>query len=118
MDAGSLIHMVRRGKGMRAVTKPDKLLLNNPNLFTVLCASPNIGSVRESFFVSQVGLMHQVHYHDKGDFIIDDRLVFEVGGASKGFEQLQGNLDGYIVADEIEIGSGNKIPLWLFGFLY
>ena len=118
MDAGSLIHIVRQGKGMRAVNKPDKLLLDNPNLFTVLCANPNIGSIRESFFVSQVGLKHQVHYHDKGDFIVDDKIVFEIGGASKSDEQIKGNPFGYIASDSIEIGFDNKIPLWLFGFLY
>ncbi len=118
MDAGSLIHIVRAGRGMRAINKPDKLLLDNPNLFTVLCASASVGSVRESFFVSQVGLTHQVHYHNKGDFIVDDKRVFEIGGASKNFDQLKGNSDGYVVADDIEIGFDRKIPLWLFGFLY
>jgi predicted AAA+ superfamily ATPase len=118
MDAGSLIHIVRGGKGMRAVNRPDKLLLDNPNLFTVLCTDANIGSIRESFFVSQVGLKYQVHYHDKGDFIVDDKRVFEIGGASKTSEQLEGNSHGYVVSDDIEIGYDNKIPLWLFGFLY
>jgi len=118
MDAGSLIHIIRQGKGMRAVNRPDKLLLDNPNLFTVLCASANIGSIRESFFVSQVGLKHQVHYHDKGDFIVDDHYVFEIGGVSKSDKQLEGNPNGYVVADDIEIGFDKKIPLWLFGFLY
>ena len=118
MDAGSLIHIVRQEKGMRAVNKPDKLLLDNPNLFTILCASPNIGSIRESFFVSQVGLKHQVHYHDKGDFIVNDKKVFEISGASKNDKQLEDNPLGYIVADDMEIGYENKVPLWLFGFLY
>ena len=118
MDAGSLIHIVRAGKGMRTINRPDKLLLDNPNLFTVLCATANIGSVRESFFVSQVGRKHQVHYHDKGDFIVDDTKVFEIGGASKSDAQLEGNPNGYVVSDDIEIGFDNKIPLWLFGFIY
>ncbi len=118
MDAGSLIHIVRQGKGMRAVNRPDKLLLDNPNLFTVLCANPNIGSIRESFFVSQTGLSHQIHYHDKGDFIVDDKYVFEIGGASKSDAQLEGSLNGYVVSDNTEIGFDRKIPLWLFGFLY
>jgi predicted AAA+ superfamily ATPase len=117
MDAGSLIHVVRGGAGMRAVNKPDKLLLDNPNLFTVLCANPNIGAIRECFFVSQVGLDHQVHYYDHGDFIIDDKLVFEVGGASKDKTQLQDG-NGYMVSDDIEVGFDQKIPLWLMGFLY
>jgi len=118
MDAGSLIHIVRQGKGMRAVNRPDKLLLDNPNLFTVLCADANIGSIRESFFVSQVGLKHQVHYYDKGDFIVNDKNIFEIGGASKSEAQLEGNPNGYIVSDDIEIGFNKKIPLWLFGFIY
>ena len=118
LDKGSLIHVVRRGKGMRAVNKPDKLMLDNPNLFTVLCAMPDVGSIRESFFVSQVSLAHQLHYHDKGDFIVDEERVFEVGGASKSDAQLQGNKKGYVAADDIEIGYDNKIPLWLFGFMY
>jgi len=117
MDAGSLIHIVRGGVGMRAVNRPDKLLLDNPNLFTVLCANADIGAKRESFFVSQVGLSHQIHYHDKGDFIVDDTLVFEVGGASKDDSQLKGQ-KGYVITDDIEIGFDNKIPLWLMGFLY
>lgn len=117
MGAGSLIHIVRGGVGMRAVNRPDKLLLDNPNLFTVLCANSDIGAIRESFFVSQVGLSHQVHYHDKGDFIVDDTLVFEVGGASKDYSQLKGQ-KGCVVTDDIEVGFDNKIPLWLMGFLY
>jgi predicted AAA+ superfamily ATPase len=118
MDAGSLLHIVRGGKGMRAVNKPDKLLLDNPNLFQILCAESNSGALRESFFVSQVEMEHQVHFFDKGDFIVDDKFVFEVGGASKDKKQLENNENGYIVSDNLEIGHGNKIPLWLFGFLY
>lgn len=117
MDAGSLIHVVRGGVGMRAVNKPDKLLLDNPNLFQILCGGSNLGSVRESFFVSQLGLQHQVHYHDRGDFVVDDEWAFEVGGANKTSAQLQGD-KGFVAADDIEVGFANKIPLWLFGFLY
>ena len=118
MDAGSLIHLIRGGSGMRAVNKPDKLLLDNPNMFGVLCASPDIGSIRESFFVSQLKNLHQVHYHDKGDFIVDDKWVFEIGGSSKTTSQLEGNPNGFVASDDIEIGNERKIPLWLFGFLY
>ena len=103
---------------MRAINKPDKLLLDNPNLFVVACGNGDIGSIRESFFVSQVGLHNQVHYHDKDDFIINDNYVFEIGGASKDATQLKGNKHGYVVNDDVEIGFNNKIPLWFFGFLY
>lgn len=121
MDAGSLIHVVRGGAGMRAVNKPDKLLLHNPNLFSILCANDNLGSIRESFFVCQLRLLHQVHYHDRGDFIINEEYAFDVGRADKTDKQLKqdnSHVTGYIAADNMVIGHDNKIPLWLFGFLY
>lgn len=118
MQAGSLIHLVRGGSGMRAVTKPDKLLLNNPNLFYVLCAHPSVGSVRESFFVAQCGYQHQVHYHDKGDFVVDEQWVFEIGGASKTLKQLEGQANGYALVDDVVMGEGRRIPLWLLGMMY
>lgn len=105
------------GAGVRAVNRPDKLLLHNPSLFQVLCDVGNTGTLRESFFVSQTRLLHQVHYHDRGDFIVDDALVFEVGGPHKTGAQLQGQA-GYVAADDIEMGFDNRIPLWMFGFLY
>ena len=67
MSAGGLIHIIRGGQGMRAVNKPDKLLLDNTNLFYVLCASPNIGSIRESFFVSQLSYS----YHSILKFFVE-----------------------------------------------
>lgn len=123
MNAGSLIHIVRGGQGMRVVNKPDKLLLDNSNLFYILCASPNIGSIRESFFVSQLSYGYQVHYHDKGDFLINESLIFEVGGAGKTMKQLSSIKHSdinkaYLALDNIEIGAQNLIPLWLLGFLY
>jgi len=84
----------------------------------VLCASPNTGSIRESFFVSQLSYQHQVHYHDKGDFLINDSMVFEVGGAGKTVKQISGLSNAYLALDNIEIGDKGVIPLWLFGFLY
>ncbi len=118
MQAGSLIHQVPGGTRMRAVNKPDKLLLNNPNLFHVLCAAPDTGALRESFFVSQLSVLHQVHYHDRGDFVVDDQVVFEIGGPRKTARQLDDHLSAHVVADGIETGTPQQIPLWLFGMLY
>ncbi len=118
MQHGSLIHIVRGSKAYKSINKPNKLLLNNPNLFQSLCADIDKGSVRESFFVSQLSHKHQVHYHDKGDFIIDDKYIIEVGGTSKDQKQITGEKDAFLAIDGIESGQGNKIPLWLFGFLY
>lgn len=118
MQKGSLIHLLRGSKGHKTVQLPNKILLNNPNLFAILCARPDIGALRESFFVSQVQTKHQVHYHHKGDFILDDKVIIEVGGKSKDSKQIEGLPNAYLALDDIEFGYGNAIPLWLFGFLY
>jgi len=118
MEKGSLVHLVRGGKGHKTLQIPNKILLNNPNLFSVLCAKPDVGALRESYFVSQLKPKHQIHYHHEGDFILDDRVIVEVGGKSKDGSQIKGLNNAYLALDDIEFGQGNKIPLWLFGFLY
>ncbi len=118
MDKGSLIHLVRGSKGHKTIQKPNKILLNNPNLFFILCASPDIGALRESFFISQIKTKHQVHYHDRGDFLIDDIYTIEIGGKSKDKKQIEGIKNAHLALDGIESGYDNSIPLWLFGFLY
>jgi uncharacterized protein len=118
MQAGGLIYQVRAGTGMRTINRPDKLLLNNPNLFHALCVTPNIGSIRESFFVSQLSHSHQVHYHNQGYFIVDEQFIFEIGGTGKTTKQFGQQAKAYIVADDIETGAPKQIPLWAFGMLY
>jgi len=117
MQKGALINIVRVNRGFKTLNSSDKILLNNPNLFNVLCAVPNIGSIRESFFVSQLN-GHQINYFNQGDFLIDEKYVFEIGGKSKDSSQIKDIKNGYLVIDDIESGYLNKIPLWLFGFLY
>jgi hypothetical protein len=118
MEKGSLLHLVRGSRGHKTIQIPNKVLLNNPNLFAVLCAKPDIGALRESFFVSMLQNKHQVHYHHQGDFLLDDKIVVEVGGKSKDGKQIEGVENAYLALDDIEFGYGNAVPLWLFGFLY
>ena len=54
----------------------------------------------------------------QGDFIVDRRWTFEVGGKGKTKRQIRSVEDAFVAADGIEYGTGNQIPLWLFGFLY
>ncbi len=105
-------------KNKKLLNKPDKIYLDNINLYNILCSNYNKGSLRESFFVSQIKIDHTVKYANKGDFEVDDTFTFEIGGKNKGFEQIKDIKNSYVVADELEIGFGSKIPLWLFGFLY
>jgi len=118
MQTGSLVHIIRSQKAHKGINKPSKLLLNNPNLFQSLCANADIGSRRESFFVSQLSYKHQVHYHDKGDFIINDNYIIEIGGSSKDKKQIEGIENSFLAIDDIEHGVDNSVPLWMFGFLY
>lgn len=102
--------------------KPDKILLDNPNLlYSLSPVAPAIGTARETFFVNQlraIGCRVEYAGYRKGDFKIDRRFTIEVGGADKGFEQVADNENGYVAADDIESAIGHKIPLWAFGFLY
>jgi len=118
MKEGDLIHLIEAPHKQKRLNKAQKMLLNNPNLFHVLCSDPNIGSVRESYFISQLNHKHEVLYHDKGDFIVDGKYIFEIGGASKGDKQISDEVNAYVVRDDVETGYSNVIPLWLFGFLY
>lgn len=67
---------------------------------------------------SLVGTTHAVGFAKDGDFIVDNRYIFEVGGKGKGFARIRNIPDSFVAADDIEFGLGNKIPMWLFGFLY
>ncbi len=119
LQAGSLTKMIRQvSKGDGILIKPEKLYLNNTNLNFSYCDSSDIGTIREEFFVNQVGSVAKINYSKIGDFLIDDRVVIEVGGKGKKFNQIKDIPNSFVISDDIEIGSGNKIPLWLFGFLY
>jgi hypothetical protein len=96
--------------------KPEKIYLDNTNLLSIVDA--NTGTMRETFFLNITSKAHQVTYPKKGDFLVDDTYLFEVGGKSKSFKQIKDIPHSYVAADDIEVGSGHKIPLWLFGFLY
>jgi predicted AAA+ superfamily ATPase len=108
------------GKSASVLQKPDKLFLENPNLHHAL--APGIvdkGTLRESFFLNQLrNTGHSLALPAKGDFLVDETFTVEIGGKSKSSTQISGIPNAWIAADDLEIGSSNKIPLWLFGFLY
>lgn len=105
-------------KGIGLLQKPEKLYLYHPNVSYALNANQaDIGSMRESFFISQLNVNYPIAYATEGDFRIS-KNVFEIGGSSKSQKQIKGLANAYIAADNIEIGYKNKIPLWLFGFVY
>ena len=119
MQRASLINMLFKGKNnMQQLVKPEKIYLENTNLIYALSSDINIGNVRETFFANQMFSTHELAFSGHGDFLVDNTHTIEVGGHRKSFEQIKDMLDSYLVVDGIEIGNGNRIPLWLFGFLY
>jgi len=117
--ADLLILLQSATHGISKMNKPEKIYLNNPNLVNSLSdAGPNHGTLRETFFINQVQPFHSVCWSEKGDFLVDNKYTFEIGGRNKKQKQIAGIENGYIAADNIEYAFENRIPLWLFGFLY
>lgn len=113
-----LMLLSAKKKNYKNLAKPDKIYLGNPNLMHVLCPSVDKGNERETFFLNQVRAGHDVTYPKQGDFLIDGRYLFEVGGRRKTFDQIADVPDSFLAVDDTEVGYGNRIPLWMFGFLY
>jgi len=119
LSRAELIHHIEfSAKRFKNIKKPDKLYLNNSNLFSALCINGNIGNIRETFFVSMLYKRHIINYADRGDFLVDEKYIFEIGGKNKSFDQISDLKNSFIVADDLEVGFKAKIPLWIFGFLY
>jgi predicted AAA+ superfamily ATPase len=117
-DARLLNVLTAAGKGVSRLQKPDKIFLENTNLSYAIHANPEKGNIRETFLLNQLlNAGKQVYSPSEGDFSVDD-LIIEVGGKSKNAKQVKANPQYIIAADDIEMGIGTKVPLWLFGFLY
>ncbi|MBE0655795.1 MAG: AAA family ATPase [Bacteroidales bacterium] len=120
LERADLLMMLKSGtSGISQMNKPEKVYLHNTNLsFTLANEQANAGSNRETFFYNQLKVGHKVSYAPSGDFVVDNIYTFEVGGKNKQQKQIEGINKAYIAADNIEYSYQNRIPLWLFGFLY
>ena len=106
-------------QNLKRMQKPDKIFMENSNLLHALSLTGvETGTERETFFVNQLAYQHLVEYSKRGDFLIDRKYTIEAGGKSKDGKQIAGVPNAFIAADNIEYALGNKIPLWLFGFMY
>ena len=112
-------HLHKDISGINRLQKPEKIFLENTNLaYTLAEKNCDIGNMRETFFLNQLSYNHTVEYPNSGDFWIDKKFLFEIGGKSKSDKQIKGTNNAYIAADNIEYGFDKKIPLWQFGMLY
>ena len=115
-DAGLIKMLLKSSKGLGSIEKPEKIYLDNSNL--LFTSNADIGTIRETFFMNQVTKDHEVLAPKYGDFLINGKFTFEIGGKNKSYKQIKEIENSFIASDEIERGFGNRIPLWLFGFLY
>ena len=116
--AGLLSLLSDTPKHIDKLSRPEKIFLENTNLMYAYSTSVNIGTVRETFFLNQLKCGHSVSYPPKGDFLVDGKYLFEVGGRKKSFDQIKDMENSFLAVDDIEIGHHNRIPLWMFGLLY
>lgn len=117
--AGLLALLSRQPRSLGLLRKPDKIYLGNSNLMNALSPNPNIGTVRETFFYNQLyAAGNEVLLASNGDFIVNRKYTIEVGGATKKFKQIKDIENSYLAVDNTPVGDVNRIPLWLFGFLY
>ena len=119
MEKAGMVSQLRTGaSGLGALGKPEKVYLDNTNiLYNLSDGREDVGSVRETFFLNQMRVNHLVTASPVSDFQIGE-ATFEVGGRSKGCDQIKGVEHGYVAKDDIERGHGNVIPLWAFGLNY
>lgn len=119
-DAKVLNLLYSDKKRIGKLSKPDKVYLETPNILYALApAKVEIGTLRETFAVDCLSEFHVVEYgKTQGDFKVDSKYTFEIGGRSKDFSQIAGMEDSYVFADDWDMPDGAKLPLWMLGFLY
>lgn len=107
------------GNSTAVLQKPEKIILNNTTLLNALAEQKSvIGTVRETFFLSQLFPFHKIQLPKQGDFLVDSKYTFEVGGKGKGQKQISSLENAWVVKDDIELPMMKTIPLWMFGLLY
>ena len=119
LDQAALIRrLYAASEDWEQINKPEKILFNNTNLMYALSPNADTGTMRETFCASMLAKGHKIAMPEKGDIVADKLYLFEVGGKNKGFGQIANIPNSYVVADGIDMGFENKIPLWMFGLLY
>jgi len=120
LEQAKLISLLQpEGKSVASLQKPEKIYLNNTNLLYALAEKQvDKGNLRETFFLSQLNAVHKMAMPKMGDFIVDNKYTFEVGGKDKSKKQIADIKNAWVVKDDLEFPVGNDLPLWMFGCLY
>ena len=117
--AKSLFSAFDQAKVFQFPKKPAVVYMHNTNILFPTCLNDvEPRQLRETFFYDQLRCISEVLLPKKGDFMVDRKYLFEVGGKGKNFDQIKDLPDSFLAVDDTEIGFGNRIPLWTFGLLY
>lgn len=118
LERASLIRRIYQNSGnMKQLQKPEKILFDNTNLMYALAPNIDVGTMRETYLANML-CNRNLCMPQKGDLLVDDQYLFEVGGKTKSYKQIADIENSYTIIDGIDVGMGNRIPLWLFGMLY
>lgn len=108
--------------GNSGLRRPEKIFLNNSNLYYALegqfSSKIEVGSIRELFFVQSILNSNAVVFHSKQGGYKVREYTFEIGGKNKTAQQIQGIEKSFLVKADILSSRQREIPLMLFGFLY
>jgi uncharacterized protein len=120
LEKAELIHtLTKSSRSISVLSKPDKIWMHNTNLcYAVSGSNPDIGTLRETFILQHISPKHSISLPDKGDFLVNQKYIFEVGGRNKSHLQIKELTNSFLIKDDIEVGAFNSIPIWIFGFLY
>lgn len=119
LDRGAVLRCLHSGwRSPKSVAKPGKILFDNVDIMAAISSLNEIGTVRETFVASMLAPDHTIFEPPVGDMLVDEKYLFEIGGKNKNFKQIANLPNSYVIADDEETGFGNRLPMWLFGFLY
>jgi len=120
LEQAKLISLLQpAGKSTAILQKPEKIYLNNTNLLYALAEQQvDKGNLRETFFFSQMNAISKITMPKQGDFFVDNKYTFEIGGKDKSKKQIKGVKNAWVVKDDLEYPIGEDLPLWMFGLLY
>lgn len=119
LERGGLLMLLSdHAKSPNNLSRPEKIYINNTTLMFALTPRADVGTMRETFFMNQLSAVGDICYPAKGDFLVDGKYLFEVGGKNKTFAQIADIPNSFLAVDDTEVGHGSRIPLWMFGMLY
>jgi predicted AAA+ superfamily ATPase len=128
LHKADIIRLLPKNKeSIGILRKPEKIYFDNPNYLVAVAPAEasNIGTLRETFvfmaidnFMNLQDAPHGIFAAAKGDFATVNGEIFEVGGRNKGFKQIAGVPNSYVLSDDLLHGSGRQLPMWLLGFLW